>query len=178
MTGLELIAAERRRQIEQEGWTAEHDEQHEVDHLAAAAAAYVLAQRPGTEMPKGWPWGREWWKPKDRLRNLVRAGALYLAASDLADRRGMPDRSASLCELADQCAAKIDELLLVGKLAPCPNCGGGLRLEWRLVDTGPAIVAGVMEKIGAEDVPHLLCDECGFIERGKRLNRGGDSVEL
>lgn len=109
MTGLELIAAERRRQIEQEGWTAEHDEQHEVDHLAAAAAAYILAEGLDAEMPKGWPWGRKWWKPKDRLRNLVRAGALYLAAADLAMKRGMPDREASLCELADLCANKIDE---------------------------------------------------------------------
>ena len=111
MTGLELIAAERRRQIEQEGWTAEHDEQHEVDHLAAAAAAYVLAQGPGVEMPKGWPWGREWWKPKDRLRNLVRAGALYLAAADLAIKRGMSGRSVSLRELSDQVATKIDEFM-------------------------------------------------------------------
>lgn len=27
--GIELIAAERKRQTEQEGWTPEHDEQHE-----------------------------------------------------------------------------------------------------------------------------------------------------
>lgn len=108
MDGKSHILTERRRQIEEEGWTPEHDEQHEVEHLAAAAAAYVLAQGPGAEVPKGWPWGREWWKPKDRLRNLVRAGALYLAASDLADRRGLARRAASLREQAELCARQID----------------------------------------------------------------------
>jgi len=29
-----------------------------------------------------WPWGVEYWKPKDPLTNLVRAGALVAAAID------------------------------------------------------------------------------------------------
>lgn len=41
MTALELIAAERKRQIEVEGWTPEHDAQvHDNGELALAAACY------------------------------------------------------------------------------------------------------------------------------------------
>lgn len=40
-TGIELIAEERQRQIEKEGWTKEHDAEHETFELSAAAACYV-----------------------------------------------------------------------------------------------------------------------------------------
>lgn len=36
MTGIERIAAERRRQIGEEGWTPEHDAQHVNGELAEA----------------------------------------------------------------------------------------------------------------------------------------------
>jgi len=39
--GVDLIAAERKRQIEVEGWTAEHDAQHKSFELSAAAACYI-----------------------------------------------------------------------------------------------------------------------------------------
>ncbi|BAI96795.1 hypothetical protein SJA_C1-19610 [Sphingobium indicum UT26S] len=32
--------------------------------------------------PASWPWASEWFKPKDRRQNLVRAGALCLAEKD------------------------------------------------------------------------------------------------
>lgn len=38
MSVIEEIAAERKRQIEIEGWTREHDEQHANGELANAAA--------------------------------------------------------------------------------------------------------------------------------------------
>ena len=40
-TGIELIAEERHRQIEKEGWTPEHDDQHNAGDLVHAAAAYT-----------------------------------------------------------------------------------------------------------------------------------------
>ena len=40
-TGIELIADERKRQIEVEGWTAEHDAEHYESELAYAAAVYA-----------------------------------------------------------------------------------------------------------------------------------------
>jgi len=79
------VLAERQRQVEAEGWTIEHDDQHRNGELATAAACYAE--------PKGlynfaWPWDREWWKPKDRRRDLVRAGALILAEIERLDRAG------------------------------------------------------------------------------------------
>jgi len=42
MTGLELIAKERERQISKEGYTPEHDDEHDLGELALAAALYAL----------------------------------------------------------------------------------------------------------------------------------------
>lgn len=88
MTGIELIAAERKRQIEEEGWTASHDAQHDQEELATAAAIYALPdchrryKKKGA--PKKWPWERKRWEPSpaDRKRELVKAGALIVAALD------------------------------------------------------------------------------------------------
>lgn len=33
-----------------------------------------------------WPWSGEWWKPKDRRRDLVRAAALIVAEIERLDR--------------------------------------------------------------------------------------------
>lgn len=94
--GLGLIADERERQICGEGWTPAHDDAHSGGELAEAAACYAsLASEqsrdednPCTDRtpPNAWPWDAEWWKPKDRLRNLVRAGALIAAEIDRVQR--------------------------------------------------------------------------------------------
>lgn len=86
------IAAERQRQIDVEGWTPDHDDQHASGQLAAAAGSYALAKHPrllwvgGNEFPLTWPWHRRWWKPKDRRRDLIRAGALIVAEIERLDR--------------------------------------------------------------------------------------------
>lgn len=41
-TGIELISEERQRQINVEGWTAEHDSEHVNNELALAAACYIV----------------------------------------------------------------------------------------------------------------------------------------
>lgn len=88
MNGIELIAKERDRQINVEGWTADHDSQHTEGELAFAAIAYIEADEtdsPGnlyTAAYSFWPWSSNWWKPKDRIRNLVKAGALIAAEID------------------------------------------------------------------------------------------------
>ena len=87
MTGAEQIAAERQRQIEQEGWTPEHDDEHGFGELLAAARNYMSAvaadQAPGMD----WPWHGSWWKPSDDpVRNLVKAGALIAAEIDRQQR--------------------------------------------------------------------------------------------
>lgn len=81
---IQLIAKESQRQIAEEGFTPEHDAEHVTGALAMAAACYATPQkhRPMSgNMPFGWPWAREWWKPTpdDRIRELVKAGALIVA---------------------------------------------------------------------------------------------------
>jgi hypothetical protein len=83
-TGIELIAAERERQIKVEGHTAEHDAQHTKGQLAHAAVCYALPDRIPDAVMMIWPWPDEWWKPTpdDRIRELVKAGALIAAEID------------------------------------------------------------------------------------------------
>lgn len=94
MTAIELIAAERNRQISVEGFTPDHDDQHVDNQLANAAACYALdahlSQKEiwGTELVDlMWPWAEEWWKPEEsRIRNLVKAGALLVAEIERLQR--------------------------------------------------------------------------------------------
>ncbi len=88
--GLAAIAGERRRQVEIEGWTPDHDDKHGGTQLAGAAASYVLASidhwAGKTAAGQFWPWSASCWKPRDRRSNLVRAGALIAAEIDRLDR--------------------------------------------------------------------------------------------
>lgn len=89
-TGIERIAAERKRQIEVEGWDAEHDISINGDgQLARAAACYALdddcRDLLGSDgMSLLWPWTKLWWKPshENRIRELEKAGALIAAEID------------------------------------------------------------------------------------------------
>jgi hypothetical protein len=79
------VLAERRRQIEAEGWTPEHDDAHSTADLAMAASCYCEGGSP--EMcPGRWPWTAEAWKPTHLRRDLVKAGALIQAALERFDR--------------------------------------------------------------------------------------------
>ena len=84
--GADLIREERRRQIEQEGYNDMHDRHHTPQVLCRAAIGYALHEDPSKLVADAaanlWPWSNEFWKPKDQLRNLVRAGALIAAAID------------------------------------------------------------------------------------------------
>lgn len=102
-TGSELIAEERQRQIKKEGWTPKHDNTHTAGQLAMAAACYALnSVVPGgrNSVHAFWPWRRKDWKPankaemkrddekwrQDRIKDLVRAGALIAAEIDRLQR--------------------------------------------------------------------------------------------
>jgi hypothetical protein len=84
--GADLIREERRRQIEQEGYNDLHDRHHTPQILCRAAIGYALHEDPSKLVADAaanlWPWSKEFWKPKDQLRNLVRACALIAAAID------------------------------------------------------------------------------------------------
>lgn len=103
MTGIEIIEAERARQVTEEVWTPEHDDEHDNGALALAAAVYALpADRrdyetrrswtPGIELegrgdhtweaPRLWPWDEFKPTPDDRVRELAKAGALIAAEID------------------------------------------------------------------------------------------------
>ena len=98
------VLAERQRQVNAEGWTPEHDDEHVNGELAFAAACYashasarawVSSDFPDggehyktDEPPNDWPdsWDPSWWKPKNRRRDLVRGAALLLAEIERRDR--------------------------------------------------------------------------------------------
>lgn len=114
-TGVDLIAAERLRQIEVERFSAEHDDRHDEHELAWAAACYAapgriysLAESFGNENILFLdPWPVEWdedgdkrprdlqdrllaaqdIEPAERIRCLVKAGALIAAEIDRLQRR-------------------------------------------------------------------------------------------
>ncbi len=88
MPVIDEIAAERRRQVEAEGWSHEHDDQHDEGEMAWAAACYAIGRDAiGSLQTKLWPWSREWWKPKDARRDLIRAAALIVAEIERLDRK-------------------------------------------------------------------------------------------
>lgn len=99
------VLAERQRQIEAEGWTEEHDDQHADGSMALAACCYASMAAAYAEVCTGgwspeqidyvrlqpgynWPrsWSRAWWKPKNPRRDLVRAAALLIAEIERLDR--------------------------------------------------------------------------------------------
>ena len=98
MNGVERIAAERQRQIDEEGYSPEHDLEHGNGALAFAAACYASPSpiyRVGVrqdydqtgeirgEFTYGSPWPEGWArKSKGRLGDLVKAGALIAAEID------------------------------------------------------------------------------------------------
>lgn len=98
-TGIELIAEERQRQIDVEGYNEQHDSQHLTSELVYAAIAYIESAKVGincveigntneneimrrkTEMGRYYPFGWNF-KPSTDIRDLVKAGALIAAAID------------------------------------------------------------------------------------------------
>lgn len=105
MSVIDEIAAERRRQRVIEGWSLAHDDSHKDGEMSRAAACYAAHasayQRVASDVgldayaavePRasvnsiGWPWYREWWKPRNPRRDLIRAAALIVAEIERLDR--------------------------------------------------------------------------------------------
>jgi hypothetical protein len=101
------VMAERRRQVDEEGFTAERDDAlYKKGELAAASICYMLPavtalgllgsgynhddlgqlvvdSKPGAK----WPWSKSWWKPKTIRTAMVKAAALLIAQIEQYDRR-------------------------------------------------------------------------------------------
>jgi hypothetical protein len=98
MNGIEIIAAERQRQIDEEGFDSSNDLLAKPGSLTMAAICYALIAandptmrdelRRATPFTGHWPWRAEWWKPgqgnttEDRILELRKAGALIAAEID------------------------------------------------------------------------------------------------
>jgi hypothetical protein len=89
------VLDERARQQDVEGWTPDRDDGYVQFELGKAAAGYVAAailwdetrESAALRTPPGiWPWHRDWWKPTDRRRDLVKAAALIIAEIERLDR--------------------------------------------------------------------------------------------
>lgn len=90
------VMNERDRQVNEEVATDAGDDAYTSFELGKAAAAYLgiaivkdatrKAKLAAGFPPGVWPWPPSWWRPKDRRRDLVRAGALNLAEIERLDR--------------------------------------------------------------------------------------------
>lgn len=96
------VIAERRRQIETEGFDASHDDMATKGQLATAAACYAFQAgargRNFTDDPEPigiWPWDRIWWKPAPFRRMLVKAAGLIIAEIERLDRTSLKSTSSS-----------------------------------------------------------------------------------
>jgi hypothetical protein len=101
------MVTERVRQIRDEGCSQEQDRRYRHNQLGRAAAWYALnAGHYGwsdtipvhdtrhvlhrmfhpllSSYGFGWPFALSWWKPKNKVRDLERAGALIIAALEVA----------------------------------------------------------------------------------------------
>lgn len=92
---LQEIQHERERQVSEEGWTPEHDDDHGEGPLVHAAVCYAMGEHEITatfsdgskKVASFWPWDLSWWKPgTDRRRQLVKAGALIVAELERLER--------------------------------------------------------------------------------------------
>jgi hypothetical protein len=94
-SGARAVLTERVRQVEEEGWTPEHDDEHDEGMLAQLGACYALHAAG----QKDW-WIRHyllgheqqsWFKPREMRRDFVRAAALLLAEIERLDRAAAQD---------------------------------------------------------------------------------------
>lgn len=102
-SGLRAVAVERERQVAVEGWTQEHDDEHDKGELASAALCYTIAatlkagelaemitggwSNTPADIKSTWPWEPEWWKPGTPQRMLEKAAALLIAERERIDRK-------------------------------------------------------------------------------------------
>lgn len=90
--GCDLIRQERKRQIDDEGYSVAHDDLHTDGELARAAQAYLMVYNGSIygQALAEWPWDQDGFNPNDNqpVHDLIRAGALIAAEIDRLEREG------------------------------------------------------------------------------------------
>lgn len=89
------VREERQRQIAEEGYHPDRDDEHEKGELVRAAVMYAMDKVPGPgHNPHLWPWRERSFRPKDdHRRNLVIAAALLLAELERLERKRERDET-------------------------------------------------------------------------------------
>jgi hypothetical protein len=113
MTGAERIAKERERQITEEKWTPEHDDEHDDGELALVAALFAtpeLLYKPEFDYVNQFtfrdPWPQAWDERWDK-RPVEDMGNELLGNASLP----IDERIRQLEKAGALCAAEIDRLL-------------------------------------------------------------------
>lgn len=142
------VLAERQRQISKEGWTPEHDDEHDEGDLSLAGAVYAVTKGYRADVPPAWPWEAAAFKPRDWRANLVRAGALVLAELERLDRLKAAKCIDPMCSCRGGPCAECPEGqdIAISTMAPTPApqvpseaarlVGGEARQFYRHVKTG------------------------------------------
>lgn len=100
-TGIQIIAIERQRQLEEEKFDSKRDDGYVNGELAEAASCYAASDefikhqdgyfqfRSNKLRASRWPWPLNWWKPSpdNRIKELAKAGALIAAEIDRLQRK-------------------------------------------------------------------------------------------
>lgn len=114
-----MMREERERQIRIKGFTPEYDHAfNDYGDLILAAASYEMEPKDRNGVPHSWPYKESSWKPGEpstdgRIRELVKAGALYMAAVELMQIQGNETAlKNAVCQKVDLIAEKIGWLLL------------------------------------------------------------------
>lgn len=112
--GVSLIAAERTRQISEEGWTARHDSTHDDGALALAGAIYAWPSPRPAFVKEAWPWERTAWKPTPRFSGETNCSCRGLAECNhfgtITEASARAARIRDLVKAGALIAAEIDRL--------------------------------------------------------------------
>lgn len=85
-TGTEIITEERKRQIEKEGYSHKHDDNHINGEISLAAVSYAIPPKYRKLRNSLFPWDVFKPTPADRIKELAKAGALIAAEIDRLNR--------------------------------------------------------------------------------------------
>ena len=146
------VLAERQRQIEVEGWTPENDDAYQSGDIADAAACYAMTSprmRGDRSAPFDWPWVGRWWKPTDRRRNLVKAGALILAEIERLDRAALASDGRAMRDAEPTS----DDVSFQDRVDPWMQACFGAEISADKLERGDRLLEEVLELLQSGDYP-------------------------